>query len=129
MVILPGHVPVRSGTEYNPTAVPSWNFFHSLVRYRCRVGYGIKSFFLNYLQTDESFDIVLFNSTKGECWYRAVFSLPDFERRQGTVYPLALDLTIDYDKWIGYNFFGEGTHPLTRTKKPIQGSHSRCPPS
>jgi hypothetical protein len=59
------------------------------------VGYGIKSFFLNYLHNNESFDVVLFNSTKGERWYRVVYSLPDFERRQGTVYPLALDLTVD----------------------------------
>jgi len=91
------------------------------------VGYGIKSFFLNYLHTDESFDVVLFNSTRGERWYRAVYSLPDFERRQGTVYPLALDLTIDYDKWIGYNFFGVGNtssyaNKEAYTREPLEMS-------
>jgi outer membrane protein assembly factor BamA len=71
-------------------------------------GYGLKSFFLNYLQWDESIDVVVFNSSKGERWYKIVFSVPDFELRQGKVYPVALDLTVDYDKWIDYNFFGVG---------------------
>jgi outer membrane protein assembly factor BamA len=71
-------------------------------------GYGLKFFALNYLERDESVDLVLFNSTKGERWYRLVFSIPDFERRQGTVYDWAVDLTVDYDKWISYSFFGVG---------------------
>ncbi len=71
-------------------------------------GYGLKSFLLNPLGLAESFDITLFNSTKGERWYRFVFSLPDFESRQGKIYPWALDLTIDYDKMISNNFFGVG---------------------
>lgn len=72
------------------------------------VGYGVKSFFLNHLQLRESFDVVLFNSTKGERWYRLVFSIPDFELRQGMEYPLAIDVVLDYDKWISYSFFGVG---------------------
>jgi endonuclease/exonuclease/phosphatase family metal-dependent hydrolase len=71
-------------------------------------GYGLKLFALNHLRARESFDLVLFNSTKGERWYRFVFSLPDFELRQGTIYPLAIDLTVDYDKWIRNSFFGIG---------------------
>jgi outer membrane protein assembly factor BamA len=71
-------------------------------------GFGAKAFFLNYLGRSESFDLTLFQSTKGERWYRFVFSLPDFERRQGTLYPLALDLVVDYDKYIKDNFFGVG---------------------
>jgi endonuclease/exonuclease/phosphatase family metal-dependent hydrolase len=71
-------------------------------------GYGGKFFLLNPLRRNESFDLVLFNSTKGERWYHFVFSWPDFERRQGKIYPLALDLLIDYDKWIKNSFFGVG---------------------
>jgi outer membrane protein assembly factor BamA len=71
-------------------------------------GFGAKAFFLNCLGRNESFDLTLFQSTKGERWYRFVFSLPDFERRQGTLYPLALDLVVDYDKYIKNNFFGVG---------------------
>ncbi len=71
-------------------------------------GYGGKLFLLNPLRRNESFDLVLFNSTKGERWYRFIFSWPDFERRQGKIYPLALDLLIDYDKWIKNSFFGIG---------------------
>jgi endonuclease/exonuclease/phosphatase family metal-dependent hydrolase len=71
-------------------------------------GYGAKAFLLNQLRAGESFDLTLFNSSKGERWYRFVFSLPDFELRQGKVYPLALDLVIDYDKYIKNNFFGIG---------------------
>lgn len=71
-------------------------------------GYGLKSFLLNPLGLAESFDITLFNSTKGERWYRFVFSLPDFETRQGKTYPFGIDLTIDYDKMISNNYFGLG---------------------
>lgn len=71
-------------------------------------GYGLKLFVLNKLKYNESFDATAFNSTKGERWYRFVFSIPDFELRQGKTYPLSLDLVVDYDKWIKYNFFGIG---------------------
>jgi outer membrane protein assembly factor BamA len=72
------------------------------------VGYGAKLFLLNRMKLNESFDFTLFNSSKGERWYRFVFSLPDFELRQGRTFPLAIDLTIDYDKYIHNNFFGVG---------------------
>ncbi len=73
-------------------------------------GYGVKSMLVNLLDQNESFDLILFNSTKGERWYRLVASYPDFELRQGTVYPLSIDLTIDYDKWISNSFFGIGNN-------------------
>jgi endonuclease/exonuclease/phosphatase family metal-dependent hydrolase len=72
-------------------------------------GYGLKAFVLNPLRRSESFDLTVFNSSKGERWYRFVFSLPDFELRQGSRYPLALDLSVDYDKMIRNNFFGVGS--------------------
>ena len=71
-------------------------------------GFGGKAFALNQFSANESVDLTLFGSSKGERWLRFVFSLPDFERRQGKIYPLALDLSIDYDKWLQYNFFGIG---------------------
>ncbi len=71
-------------------------------------GYGIKMFYLNPLKLNESFDVVLFNSSKGERWYRFVFSWPDFEHRQGKMYPISFDLIVDYDKWIKNSFFGIG---------------------
>jgi endonuclease/exonuclease/phosphatase family metal-dependent hydrolase len=74
------------------------------------LGYGAKAFFLNHLKLNESFDLVLFNSTKGERWYRFVFSIPDFELRQGKIYPISLDLLIDYDKWIKNSYFGIGNN-------------------
>jgi outer membrane protein assembly factor BamA len=88
-------------------------------------GIGAKAFLLNSLGWRESFDVVLFHSTKGERWYRMVFSVPDFEQRQGTVYPLAFDLTVDYDKWIAYKFFGVGNrspyeNPETYTREPLE---------
>lgn len=87
-------------------------------------GYGMKMFALGHLALDESFDLILFNSTKGERWYRLVFSLPDFERRQGTDYPLAVDLMVDYDKWIANSFFGIGNGSTydkqeTYTREPL----------
>lgn len=79
-------------------------------------GYGAKAFFYDQLNNSESFDIILFNSTKGEQWYKFVFSTPDFESRQGTEFPLALDITFEYDKWKNYNsyyygFENEETNP------------------
>lgn len=68
-------------------------------------GYGGKGFLYNFLGGEESFDFTLYNSTKGERWYRVVFSTPDIQRRQGTKYPIAFDLTFDYDKWINYKFY------------------------
>ncbi len=72
-------------------------------------GYGVKAFLLNLFDRRESFDLILFNSTKGERWYRFVFSIPDFELRQGTVYPIAFDLVTDYDKYVARSFFGIGS--------------------
>ena len=71
-------------------------------------GYGLKAFLLSPSHRSESFDFILFNSTKGERWYKFVFSWPDFERRQGKVYPLAADFMVDHDKMIKNNFFGVG---------------------
>jgi outer membrane protein assembly factor BamA len=71
-------------------------------------GYGVKIFFLDQFGFRESIDLTAFNSSKGERWYRLVFSLPDFELRQGTVYPIAVDLAIDYDEMIHNSFFGIG---------------------
>ncbi len=71
-------------------------------------GYGAKVFLLNFFGRNESLDAIAFQSSKGERWYRLVFALPDFELRQGTMYPLAVDCIIDYDRWIAYNFFGIG---------------------
>lgn len=72
-------------------------------------GYGVKTMLVDMFGANESFDIVLFNSTNGERWYRFVASYPDPERRQGTAYPFAADLTIDYDQWISNSFFGIGS--------------------
>jgi endonuclease/exonuclease/phosphatase family metal-dependent hydrolase len=81
-------------------------------------GYGAKAFLLNLLKKNESFDLTLFNSTRGERWYRFVFSVPDFELRQQKIYPFAVDLTVDYDKYIKNNFFGVG-NKSSRTDKEI----------
>jgi endonuclease/exonuclease/phosphatase family metal-dependent hydrolase len=71
-------------------------------------GYGVKGFFLNYLGAYESFDLLAFNSTGGEGWYRAVISVPDFELRQGKIYPLSFDFSLDYDRMPTTKFFGVG---------------------
>jgi outer membrane protein assembly factor BamA len=71
-------------------------------------GFGAKAFLLNFFHSRESLDMIIFLSTKGEKWFRTIFSIPDFELRQGTVYPLAVDILFDYDKFVAYNFFGIG---------------------
>lgn len=89
------------------------------------LGYGVKAFLLNQLSLTESLDLIAFNSTKGERWYRLVFSLPDFELRQGKVYPLSFDLIVDYDKYLKNNFYGVGnaSREVDRdkyTKEPLE---------
>jgi outer membrane translocation and assembly module TamA len=72
------------------------------------VGYGVKSKLVNFLSRDESFDILLFNSTKGERTYVFVFSIPDFEIRQGTAYPFCFNLKAEYSKLLRANYYGLG---------------------
>ena len=91
-------------------------------------GYGAKAFIFNQLKLNESFDLILYNSTKGERWYRFVFSVMDMQRRQGKPYSLALDVIFDYDKWINYRYYGveyfNERHSLleyeTYTREPIE---------
>ena len=71
-------------------------------------GYGGRVKFVDYLGRKESFDLILFNSTKGERWYAFTFSIPDFEIRQGRRYGLSFDLKAEYDKFLSYKFYGLG---------------------
>ena len=110
-ILLFFHLQSLHGQSLSPVADSKLEFL-PIVSYDTDtgLGYGGKVFALGYLRWNESFDVVLFNSTKGERWYRFVFSVPDFELRQGTVHPWALDLAIDYDKWIANGFCGVGNN-------------------
>ncbi len=92
--------PVK-GSELEPFPILSYDTDVGL-------GYGAKVFYLNPFGQNESFDLVLFNSTRGERWYRFVYSIPDFEVRQGSIYSHAFDLVVDYDKYLRNSFFGVG---------------------
>lgn len=94
-----GNLSVRARNEFLPILVYDTDI---------GFGYGGKAFFLNPFGRKESFDAIAFNSTKGESWYRFVFSVPDREIRQRKIYPLAFDLIVDYQKQINKNFFGIG---------------------
>lgn len=72
------------------------------------LGYGGKAKFIHYLGRKESFDFILFNSSKGERWYVMTFSVPDFEIRQGKKYSLSLDIKAEYDKYLKYRYYGTG---------------------
>jgi outer membrane protein assembly factor BamA len=71
-------------------------------------GFGGKGIVKNQFQKDESFDLILFGSTRGEQWYVFTFSVPDFEIRHGKRYPVSLDVKLEYDKLLKSNFFGIG---------------------
>jgi len=75
-------------------------------------GYGGKIKFLDYLGKRESFDLILFNSSKGERWYVFTFSIPDFEIRQNRSYALSFDLKAEYDKFLKYTYYGLGPGSL-----------------
>ncbi len=89
----------------------SWSAFPILM-YNSDIGYGFggKGVVRNRFQRNESFDLFLFGSSKGEQNYVFAFSMPDFELRQGKEYPLALDLTVGFEKMLKSNFFGIGNH-------------------
>jgi outer membrane protein assembly factor BamA len=71
-------------------------------------GAGYKGALRNAFGEAESLDLTLFLSTKGERWVRLGLSWPDAELRQGSAYPLAVDVVMDYDKMITNSFFGVG---------------------
>ncbi len=102
-------MPAGRADVTTPIAEPAIEAF-PIVSYDTDVGfgYGAKGFLLNQLGLNESLDITAFNSTLGERWYRFVASFPDIETRQRTVYPVALDVIADYDKYIKNSFFGFG---------------------
>lgn len=90
-------------------------------------GYGAKVKMVDYLGWKESFDLILFNSTKGERWYVFTFSWPDIEIRQGHSYPISVDVKAEYDKFLKYAFYGTGPDTVdadrtffTHTTKSLQ---------
>jgi len=72
------------------------------------LGYGGRAKFVNYLAKRESFDLIVFNSSKGERWYIFAFSIPDIEIRQGKRHSFSFDFMAEYDKYINYYFYGTG---------------------
>jgi len=90
----------RSAFEYFP-----------FVLYDTDIGFGggAKFFLFNQFGDQESLDLLLFASTKGERWVRIVSSLPDIGSRQGTNFGWAFNLIFDYDLMIKYNFYGIGS--------------------
>ncbi len=72
------------------------------------VGYGGKGKIVDFLDLRESFDLFLFNSSKGERTYVFTFSIPDLEIRQRTSYGLSLDVKAEYSKYLKQYFFGLG---------------------
>ncbi len=87
----------------------SWSAF-PIVMYDTDIGfgYGGKGRVVNLFRRNESLDLILFNSTKGERWYVFSFSIPDTEIRQGKRYGLSFDLRAEYDKYVKYYFYGTG---------------------
>jgi len=89
----------------------SYNVF-PIIMYDSDIGFGFggKGIVKNLCQKNESFDLILFASTKGEQWYVFTFSIPDFEIRQGKKYDLAFDVIFEFDKYLKSNFFGFGNN-------------------
>lgn len=80
------------------------------------VGYGGKAKFVNYFSRKESFDFIVFNSSKGERWYVFAFSIPDIEIRQGKRYAFSFDFKAEYDKFLKYSFYGIGANSKEEDK-------------
>ncbi len=103
---------LHSGAMHCQTPTDSVKFeYFPFALYDTDVGFGVgvKLVLRNALESKESFDLLLFASTKGERLFRINFSSPDEELRQGSVYDLAVDLQFEYDKMIQTSFFGTGS--------------------
>jgi outer membrane protein assembly factor BamA len=72
------------------------------------LGLGVKSILKNNYRKQESLDLIIFASSKGEQWYAFQFSIPDFEYRQGEKYHIAFDIKIEWNKRLKSNYFGIG---------------------
>lgn len=90
------------------TSEREWEIF-PILNYDTDVGfgYGAKGFFYNFLNHKESFDLTIYNSTKGERWYQLIYSIPDKQRRHGKQFGFAFDFTLDYDKWTNSEFYSD----------------------
>jgi outer membrane translocation and assembly module TamA len=99
----------QDSTGIAPGSYKSWSAL-PIVMYDndIGVGYGAKAKFVDFLKKKESFDLILFNSSKGERWYVFTFSIPDIEIRQHKTYPLSFDLKAEYDKYLKYLYYGQG---------------------
>jgi outer membrane protein assembly factor BamA len=87
----------------------SWSLFPILMYDTdIGVGYGGKGKIVNLFHKRESFDVMLFNSSKGERTYTLTFSWPDIELRQRTVYAWSFDLKAEYSKYLKQYYFGVG---------------------
>jgi outer membrane protein assembly factor BamA len=116
------HVSPSKAQDKTVSKNSEWEAF-PIINYDTDVGfgYGAKGFFYNYLNHGESFDLTAYNSTKGERWYKLVYSVPDMQRRQGKKYDLAFDLIVDYDKWINFTFYNdEGKANEKYIREPIE---------
>lgn len=71
-------------------------------------GYGAKLFLMNLPARGQSLDLLAFNSTKGERWYRLALTAPDAAARLGTAYGWGLDVTLDYDTYLENPYYGTG---------------------
>ena len=96
-----GSIPERSYKSFSPMPIIMYDG-------DIGVGYGGKVKFVDFLGKKESFDLILFNSSKGEHWYVFTFSIPDLEIRQNKKYGLSFDAKFEYDKYLKYNYYGLG---------------------
>jgi outer membrane protein assembly factor BamA len=96
-----GTIPERSYKSFSPMPILMYDGDIGM-------GYGGKVKFVDFLGKKESFDLILFNSSKGERWYVFTFSMPDLEIRQNKKYGLSFDAKFEYDKYLKYNFYGLG---------------------
>jgi hypothetical protein len=74
------------------------------------LGLGGRTLLKDYYEKKESFDLLIFVSSKGEQLYMFQFSLPDAELRQRKSYALAYDIRIEWDKLLKSNYFGIGNN-------------------
>ncbi len=102
---------IKATSQTDSSRQRSTSFF-PIIMYNSDIGfgYGGKGVIKNGFHNNESFDLILFGSSKGQQWYEFKFSIPDFEIRQKTRYPLALDLRMEYNKQLKSNFFDFGNN-------------------
>jgi len=102
-------IEIQAEVPVTDSKTKSFDIF-PIIMYDMDIGLGLggRALLKNSWKKQESLDLILFASSKGEQLYFFQFSIPDAELRHRKSYFLAYDFMIEWDKLLRSNYFGLG---------------------